>query len=200
MDDGDRTLIAGATTPMADAARRLRIRLETTGHRTLLVAAVDDGDAAAVATLVAQSLAQGERHATLIDADLRHPVIAERLGLAPQAGLAAVLRGEAELTDTLVTTDDELHVLAAEAGAGSPLELVDSGAMTRTIRDLAVDRHYVLVVGPSVKAFPDSPALARRVDAVLLVVRAGRTQQRDLKLALADLDPRTAVFLVVTDA
>jgi non-specific protein-tyrosine kinase len=200
--DADRTLTPGAATPVAEAARRLRVRLEASRHRSFLVAAVDGGDAAAVATLVAQSLAQAGREVSLVDADLRHPVLAERLGLAPAPGLTSVLRGDAEPAASVVTTDDGLRVLTAERGATAPLELVDSAEMTNLLRELGTDRHMVLVVAPPLKAYADAAALARRVDAVLLVVRAGRTLQSDLRQALTDLDrdPATGVYLVVTDA
>lgn len=202
MGDGDRTLTPGASTPVTEAARRLRIRLEASGHRSFLVAAVDDGDAAAVATLVAQSLAQAGREAVLVDADLRHPVLAERLGLTSEEELTSVLRGDVALADSMVTTDDGLRVLLADRGAHAPLELVDSAPMTSLLRELDTDHQRVLVTAPSLKAFADAVALARRVDAVLLVVRAGRTKQSDLRQALTDLDrdPATGVYLVVTDA
>lgn len=196
----DRTLAAGSGTAVAEAVRRLRIRLETTRHRRVLVAAIDDADAAAVATLLAQSLVQAGREATLVDADLRHPVLASRLGVDAQVGLAAVLRGDSETDDVVVTTTDGLRLLAGEPGVTGPLELVDSTAMHRLLSDLGADRHRVLVLGPPLKAVADAAALARQVDAVLLVVKAGRTKQADVTRALGELDPRTEVFLVVTDA
>lgn len=200
--DADLTLIPGASTPVAEAARRLRIRLEVSQHRSFLVAAVDDGDAAAIATLVAQSLAQAGRTVSLVDADLRHPVVAERLGLASEPGLASVLTGEQTLDQAVVTTDDGLRVVPASRGASSALELVDSAAMTQVLRELGAERHRVLVTAPSLKSVADAAALARRVDAVLLVVHAGHTSRSDLHQALADLDrdQATGVYLVITDA
>ncbi|PUA81477.1 Wzz/FepE/Etk N-terminal domain-containing protein [Nocardioides currus] len=198
--EGDRTLVAGSETPVAEAVRRLRIRMETGHHRLVLVAAVDRGDAAAVATLLAQSLAQAGREVSLVDADLRHPVVAERLGLTATPGLDAVLRGEADLAPGVVTTADGLRVLAGDRAATGALELVDSPAMGRVLDELGADRRHVVVLAPALDAVADAAALARRVDAVLLVVEAGRTRQADLTRTLTELDPRTEVFLVVTGA
>ena len=50
--------------------------------------------------------------------------------------------------------------------------------------------------------YADAAALARGVDAVLLVVRAGHTSHADLRQALTDLDrdPTAGVYVVLTDA
>ena len=199
LDSAPHTLALGDTTPVAEAARRLRFRLEGTRHRSFVVAAVGDGDAATVATLVAQSFAQAGREVTLVDADLRAPALAERLGLPADRGLGPVLRGEVDSSAAITTADDGLRVLPASQESGA-LELVDSAAMSILVNELRADRHRLLVVAPSLTAVADAAALARRVDAVLLVVRAGHTKQRDLGQALADLDPKTEVYLVVTDA
>lgn len=161
LEAADRTLTSGDTTPLAEAARRLRIRLEATGHSTVVVAAVDDADGPAVARLIAQSMSLAGREVTLVDSDLR-----------------------------------------ARAGdAGAP-EFADSSELTNLLREPGTGRHWVLVAAPPLKSYADAAALARRVDAVLLVVRAGHTSHTDLRQALTDLDrdPSSGVYVVVTDA
>lgn len=161
LEAADRTLTSGDTSPLAEAARRLRIRLEATGHSTVVVAAVDDADGPAVARLIAQSMSLAGREVTLVDSDLR-----------------------------------------ARAGdAGAP-EFADSSELTDLLRESGTDRHWVLVAAPPLKSYADAAALARRVDAVLLVVRAGHTSHTDLRQALTDLDrdPSSGVYVVVTDA
>ena len=150
-----------AGTPLAETVRRLRIRLEATGHRTVVVAAVDSAHGSTVARLVAQSMELAGRDVTLVDSDLR--------------------------------------ARTAEADA---LEFADSATMSDLLREATTKGRWLLLVAPPLKTYADAAALAPGVDAVLLVVRAGRTSRADLAQALTDLDrdAMAGVYVVLTDA
>jgi capsular polysaccharide biosynthesis protein len=198
---GEAALALGDTSPLAEAVRRARVHLEASPHRTWLVSAVDGADATTVGTLLAQSLEQAGRDSVLVDADLRDPRVAERLGLPREPGLTTVVAGMASLAEALVTTDGGMRVLPAGEPVLTPNEVVGSAGMSRLLGELAREHGTVLVVTPPVLEVADAAALAHRVDAVLLVVRHGRTRRKDLARALEELgrDPGTGVRLVVTD-
>src|SRR3954451_22664460 len=94
-----------------------------------------------VAVRLAQSAARAGRNVILVDADLRRPQIASRMGLNAPQGLGTVLVGETELSaalhevpvrtegDSQITSQGILRVLPAGPAAPNPSELLSSERM-----------------------------------------------------------------------
>ncbi len=85
-----------------------------------------------VSVHLAAALAKDGQDVVLIDADLRHPQVAARLGIEPLFGLSEVITNQGELSDALVEVDvgdGRLRVLAAGGRAPNPARLLSSRSM-----------------------------------------------------------------------
>lgn len=158
--------------------------------KTVLVTSAVQGDGkTTVATNLARAAASVGESVLLIEADLRRPTVAEKLGVAPWPGLADVLVGSRALDEALQSVSTilkwasgndgrgRLDVLVASAVPGNPGELLESAAMEETLR--AGGRSYDLVIidTPPLNLVPDAFPLLPRVDGIIVVGRVGRTSR-----------------------
>ena len=112
---------------------------------------------------------QTERRVAVVDAHLRRPALAGRLGLAEKPGLREVLGGQLKLENALRTTGvANLSLLAAgDAEAASSVRLAGEG-MRGVLRQLRERFDLVLVDGPRWDGRPEVVALGCACDAVYL--------------------------------
>ncbi|MCS6861757.1 MAG: polysaccharide biosynthesis tyrosine autokinase [Abditibacteriales bacterium] len=166
--------------PVSEAYRALRstLRYATMDRpvRTLLVTSATEGEGKTVtAANLAVSVADTGKRVVLVDADLRRPsqhVLFER---ERTAGLTTVLAGDLELSAVLLRTDVEnLLLLPAGPTPPNPSELLESPQMEAVLQQLVERSDMVIVDVPPVLAVMDACALTTKVDAVMLVVRAGK--------------------------
>lgn len=149
-------------------------RMQPGDHRTLLVmSGMPTAGATTVATNLGLAFAAADKKVLLVDANFRRPSIHRVFGLGETPGLADVLANQAELAkavqassspnlDVLTAGSKEHRVFERLAGEGVGALL----AQCRAMYDL-----IIIDVAPAVVA-GDAMALAHRVDASLLVVRA----------------------------
>jgi Mrp family chromosome partitioning ATPase len=142
-------------------------------HQVLLFTpALSEADCATVLLNVAISAArQGRRRVVVVDANLRHPEGAARLGLPEVPGLREVLAGAATLEQALQETDQVnlLALTAGAAGAGGGVRFV-AETMRSLLRQLRQRFDLVLVNGPRWDGRPDVTVLGAACDAVYLVL------------------------------
>jgi Mrp family chromosome partitioning ATPase len=142
-------------------------------HQALLFTpAGSEADCATVLLNVAITAArQGRRRVVVVDANLRHPGGAGRLGLPEVPGLREVLAGAATLEQALQETDQGnlLALTAGAAGAGGGVRFV-AETMRSLLRQLRQRFDLVLVNGPPWDGRPDVTVLGAACDAVYLVL------------------------------
>jgi Mrp family chromosome partitioning ATPase len=142
-------------------------------HQALLFApALAETTAVTVLLNVAVTAArQGRRRVAVVDANLRRPEVAARLGLEEAPGLREVLGGTATLEQALQETEQaSLAALAAGASAaGSGVRFV-AETMRSLLRQLRQRFDLVLVNGPLWDGRPDGQVLGTACDAVYLVL------------------------------
>lgn len=147
-----------------------------------------------VAVRLAVASARAGTRVVLVEADLRRPQIAQRLGLSDQAdGLANVLAGERSLHDVLldyplideahpeVIAGGQLRVLPAGRVAPNPSELVSSQAMKNVVADLESQSDLVLIDTPALLAVSDALPLLPGASGVIIVARLGRTTRAAIR-------------------
>jgi len=157
--------------------------------RVLLVTSAVQGEGKSTASChLALALAAAGHRVLLVDADLRRPAVAQRLGLEPSVGLVDVLAGKLALEDALQPAlHPGLSVLAAGRTPPDPGALVGSRQM-RSLLERARDVHDVVVVdAPPVLPVTDACVLLGAVDGAVLVVRARRTRRAELAEAVERL-------------
>jgi capsular exopolysaccharide synthesis family protein len=144
----------------------------------------------------------------LLDADLRAGSVG-RFFKMPQGrpGFGDVLRGTAELRDAIqpmpVKEGGTLHVLTA--GSRDSEDSVDAlhlpGRFADVFEELEADFDFIVVDTPPLNIVSDSTIIAAAADAVLFVVRSGKTRPDELDRAMRRLRRvnRDLVGLVLND-
>lgn len=204
-------LLAGAldpTSPVADAYRSLRTGVQLAGvdralRAVLVTSAAPEEDRAPVAANLAVAFAQGGSKVVLVDADLRRPQQHTLFGLDNREGLTSFLaseaRGEPPLLDTGVAN---LRLLPSGPALANPVDLLSGQRFADLLARLQAGADVLIVDSPPVLAVADAAVLARKVDGVLLVLRAGRTKRDQAAKARALLNKANANLLgaVLTNA
>jgi protein-tyrosine kinase len=154
----------------------------------MVTSAVPNEGKSLTALNLAVSLAQGLDHTVLlIDADLRRPSLHNYLEIEQGVGLSDVLKGEAQISETIVPTGiGKLSVIRAGSYVDNPVELFSSQKMKALVDEMKhryPDR-YLIFDTPPLLPFAESRALAHVVDAVLFVVMERRASQSDITEAL----------------
>jgi Mrp family chromosome partitioning ATPase len=112
---------------------------------------------------------EGARRIAVVDANLRHPAVAERLGLAEAPGLRDVLAGRLALEAALRPSGmpNLSALVAGSAEAAPPARLAGEG-MRSVLRQLREAFDLVLLDGPRWDGRPEVVALGCACDAVCL--------------------------------
>ncbi|MEN0012511.1 MAG: polysaccharide biosynthesis tyrosine autokinase, partial [Solirubrobacteraceae bacterium] len=116
----------------------------------------------------------------LIEADLRRPVLAQRLGVAARAGLSEILAGMAGIEDALIKLprdSDDLgprpHVILAGAVPPSPMPLFERGALASLLQTLKPHYDLIIIDTPPATVVADALTIIGHVDAAVAVARLG---------------------------
>jgi protein-tyrosine kinase len=130
-------------------------------------------------------------HSLLVDCDLRKPSLGPLFGINDGKGIANYLMGGGAVADILVKTDlEKLSLIPGGTPPSNPSEVIGSNRMAALVEELKAryeDRFIVLDSTPLL-ATSDSGILAKLVDGVILVVRAGSTPRETITQALTFLE------------
>jgi capsular exopolysaccharide synthesis family protein len=130
-------------------------------------------------------LAQGDARVVLIDADLRRPTMHHRFGLTGRTGLTTILAGTSSFEDTVQRVPElpNLDILPSGPVPPFPTEMLSSDAMRGLLEKLAGLYTYVIIDSPPILSVTDAAILGRLVDAVVLVVRHGKSSKNVMRRA-----------------
>lgn len=146
---------------------------------TLVVASPGQQDGkTTVAVNLAIAYALDDRDVILVDADLRRPQIAARLGKEVSIGLDAVLMGERTLEEALVNVDagaGRLRILPGATPPPNPAVLLGSQRMRSLLAELAEQSDIVVIDSPALLAVSDAIPLINQAAGTVLVARLNRT-------------------------
>jgi protein-tyrosine kinase len=150
------------------------------------------------------SLDYGER-ALLMDCDLRNPQIHQYFGMQRSPGITDYLTstsGENILSYVQESFLPNLQVLPAGKFSGLAAELLATEKMRMMMEEIRrkFPDHQIIIDGPPVLSTPDPLVMARQVDGVLLVVRAGKTPRDCLSEAMEILKSDKIMGIVLNGA
>jgi Mrp family chromosome partitioning ATPase len=154
-----------------ELAARLLVQPPAEQPRLLLFAASAPGAGTTTVLLnAALTLARdNSRRVVVVDAHLRRPAVAERLGLSAGVGLREVLAGRTRLEDAVRPTGlPGLSALCAGTAEVSPARLAGEG-MRAVLRSLRERHDLVLVDSPHWDGRPEVVALGSACECVYLV-------------------------------
>jgi len=146
--------------------------------QTLLITSSTAGEGKTTTALnLAIALAQRGEPTLLIDADMRHPGIAEPLNLANGRGLASFLTGAHGIGDALklFPAVPTLSVLPAGPIPPNPAQLLSSSTMEGLLVELRKQYKFLVVDSPPLLPVTDAMILSTFVDGVVFVVESGAT-------------------------
>lgn len=180
--------------PVSEAYRTLRTNIQFSSLdkpiRTLLVTSSgpEEGKSTTIANL-AITIAQTGSRVILVDCDLRRPSQHRIFGLHNNFGLTNLVLDEArEDLFAQETSVPNLRLLSAGPLPPNPSELLGSRRMEEIVKLLLHDADMILFDTPPVIAVTDAAVLARKVDGVLLVIKASQTKRDHARKARQQLD------------
>lgn len=194
----------------AEQYRALRHTVEqlhrTAGQSVFAIGSPSAGDGKTTTAInLAGALAQSaDARVLLIEADLRCPRVAERLGLGtrPMPGLVQAIQTPGlGLGDVALRIGGHnLAVVVAGDCPATPYEVLKSARLGELLEDARRRYDYVVVDTPPIVSFPDCRLIGQWVDGWLVVVAAHRTSRKLLEEAL-DLmhEPKTLGFVFTHD-
>ncbi len=217
----DREMLAGrgmlipgaAVTPLAEEFRLIKRQLliaadevaksDSVKARAILVCSARPGDGKtfSAANLALSLAAERDVEVLLVDADVAKPDVPRVLGFEHGPGLLDAIGDPSLDVESLVLDTDipQLQILRAGTRGHADTELLASTRARQVIGGLARanPRRIVLFDSPPVLAASPAGVLAGLVGQVMLVVRADRTSESDLREAVAQLAACERVSLVL---
>lgn len=174
----------------AEAFRSLRtsLLLSTAGHPPkviLLTSATPTEGKTTTASNLATILAQRDTRVLLIDGDLRRPNVHHRFGLNGKTGLTTVLTGVTTLEEAIqnIAEVPNLDILPSGPVPPFPTEMLSSEAMETLLNHCRELYTHIVIDSPPILSVTDGVILARQSDAVVLVVRHGKSSKHVVRRA-----------------
>ncbi|QHS51221.1 polysaccharide biosynthesis tyrosine autokinase [Edaphobacter sp. 12200R-103] len=178
------TSLSQPKSQFAESFRSLRtaLLLSSAGHppRTILLTSATPSEGKTTASVnLATVLAQGNARVLLIDADLRRPTVHEQFGLSARVGLSSVLTGSTPLEQAVqqISSVPNLDVLVSGPMPPFPTELLSSEMMRQLLQSAKESYTHVVIDSPPVLSVTDAVILSREADAVVLVIRQGKSSK-----------------------
>jgi capsular exopolysaccharide synthesis family protein len=177
-------------TPWAEAFRVLRTNMQYVevdhDQKVFVVTSALPAEGKSTTALnLAVTMAMAKHRVVLIEADLRRPQIASRLGLDDSVGTTSVLIGRVQLADALQEYEGiGLQVLASGPLPPNPSELLQSVAMEKLLQDLRDQFDVVIIDAPPLLPVTDAALLSAQADGALVVVRHSKTTRDQLAHAI----------------
>jgi len=127
-------------------------------------------------TNVAVSFAQLAEKVLIIDSDLRKPRLHRIFNVDNIGGLSSYLIGKIQLTDAIkMSSIQNIWILPSGPIPPNPAEIINSTRMKDLLNDAKHDFDIIILDSPPILAAIDTVVLSAFMDAVVLVVRAGKT-------------------------
>ncbi len=161
----------------------------------------EDGKTFCAVNLALSIAAERDTEVLLVDADVAKPDIVNQLGLTDGPGLLDALGdSRIDVEDLVIRTDvPHLSILPAGTKTAMDTELLASARTKAVIARLlaANPRRVIIIDSPPALAASAASVLAMRVGQVMLVVRADRTPESELRAAVNILDGCEHIQLVL---
>ena len=207
-DEKLREIISDNSKMVAESIRMMRTKIfypdSGAPPRSILVTSAIPGEGKSfVCANLGVSIAQGiEKHALLVECDLRRPSLSKLLGLSNSRGLVDYLQSGAPLEQLIQQTSmPKLSVLPSGKPPKNPAELIDSKKMASLIEDLENQHPDRLIIfdSPPIQAASETDILAKKVDKVILVIRWGYAR-REHAFQLVEMLGKDKILGVVFNA
>ncbi|MDI6623114.1 MAG: polysaccharide biosynthesis tyrosine autokinase [Brevundimonas sp.] len=137
---------------------------------------------------IAVNLARINKRVLLVDGDLRNPSMHRVVGVENERGMSNLLSGAADLAAVAQRTSQEnLFFIPCGPLPPNPAELWGGDRLRHILAEARNSFDHVVIDGPPVLGFADSPLLAASVSGVVFVVESRGTRRGQARGALRRL-------------
>ena len=170
--------------------------------RSIMVTSAVPGEGKSfVAANLAVNMSQNiEDHVLLMDCDLRRPTMHRLFGLGRVKGLSEHLANGNNIPDLLIKTGlGKLSLLTSGAPPHNPSEILSSAKMAKLLEELKTryqDR-YLIIESPPPMLAPETIAIAKHVDAVIVVIKFGSTPMDAIEELIDNLGKEKIIGAVI---
>jgi protein-tyrosine kinase len=189
----------------AEQFRKLRTYLlKLQPLNTIMVTSALQGEGK---TFVSANLAVGiafdlHMHALLVECDMRNPSVGKQFGLSNGKGLSDYLTGSESMPDLITSTKiEKLNVIQGGRIPMNPAELIGSKkmeAMIEEIKSRYEDRFIIFDTTP-ILATAEPEIMAKWVDGIILVVKAGATPRETVQQAINILGKEKLLGIILNN-
>lgn len=195
----------------AEAYRIMETNIEFTrlekGAKTIFFTSTSHQEGkSTISANYAISLAQAGKKTVLVESDLRRPIHHRLFGVKKEPGLTDVILQRASLEDVIKGVSDFVvgewgiesatqtpgleNLSLITSGQLSPniLGIIASGEMAKLINELKEKFDVVVFDTPPVLPLSDTPLIGSRIDAAIVIYRAGIVPRRALRRARFQLE------------
>jgi succinoglycan biosynthesis transport protein ExoP len=150
-------------------------------------------------------LAQSGVRVLIIDADLRRPTVHHRFGLNGKVGLTSVLTGALTLEQAIQHVPElpNLDILVSGPVPPFPTEMLGSASMRELLQKCRGIYTHIVMDSPPLLSVTDSVVLARDADAIVMIIRHGKSSKHAVRrgrdLLVRSGAPLTGIVLNAVD-
>ncbi len=165
---------------VAEAYRSLRTNIQFAELekplKTVLITSTGPSEGKTTSTVnIAISIAQTGLKTLILDCDLRKPAVHRYFNVPQEPGISNYLFGKTPLDNVILPTEYEnLSIITSGAIPPNPAELLSTVKMANFLTDIKEKFDFIIIDSPPILAVTDAVVLSSRVDAVFLVIQAGR--------------------------
>ena len=139
-------------------------------------------------TNLAITMAQSGSKVVQLDCDLRRPKLHRMFGLSKETGVTNLLVGNASFEQVVVHSKvPNLDLIFSGPIPPNPSEMLGSKRMVELINELRKRYTRIIIDSPPITAVTDAAILAKAVDGVVMVIRAGQTVREVAKNSVHQL-------------
>ncbi|MGL5081486.1 MAG: GumC family protein [Microcoleaceae cyanobacterium] len=142
-----------------------------------------------VAIYLAQASADQGRRVLLVDSDLRHPSIHQRMGLVNAQGLTDVILADADFNHVIQQSpkDNNLFILTTGSPPPDPVRILASQKMSSLMEQLESSFDLVIYDTSPILGLSDAYLLGAETDGLILVTGLGQLKRSVLENVMNDL-------------
>lgn len=169
-------------------------------YKTIVVTSSEPGEGkSTISGNLALVLAQGESNVLLIDCDMRKPTLHKKFAISNTSGLSDLLQCKSKMNLEKISYkyNNNLTIITSGKIPPNPSEMLASKAMSNFLEEMKSKFDYIILDTPPIHAVTDSQILARKVDGVLLVVRANKTKKDSVNNSINSIKNIKANFIGV---
>ena len=129
------------------------------------------------------ALAERGSKVLLIDGDLRLPSVAKKMDIPGTPGLTDLLmeKGAEQISAFRSSLLNSWYILPAGHIPPNPSELLSSARMQNTLNNLRKVFDYIIIDLPPVNLVSDAVAISSLITGMIVVVREGQTEKKELE-------------------